>query len=282
MRRSPINERVSPTVIVARRPHADREREFERWLHRITDAAARMPGHLGSDLQPPGPEHPDEWVIVYQFDSQSLLDDWIQSPLRAELLAEGADLTDGDARVQRLATSTTDDPVTAVASFRVRDGEQDAFERDYEHIIESMARFDGFMNAQLFPPVEGVQHESVIVFSFRSRPQLDQWFNSDIRRQQLARLDEHIEGERQVNVVGGFSGWFAFGPREVKPWKQAATVLLALYPTVLVLNEVLGWVLPDDFPYLLAVLIGNVIGVAILSWILMPKLTAILNSWLRR
>jgi antibiotic biosynthesis monooxygenase (ABM) superfamily enzyme len=269
-------------VIVARRPHSGHEQAFEQWLHRITEAAARMPGHLGSDLQPPGPKHPDEWVIVYQFDSQSLLDAWIESPVRAELLTEGADLTDGDARVQRVAMSTGDDSVTAVSSFRVRDGQREAFEQDYEHVIESMAKFDGFLNAQLYPPVEGVQDETVIVFSFRSRPQLDSWFTSDERRQQLERLDEHIEGERQLNVVGGFGGWFNFGPRAVKTWKQAATVLLALYPTVLVLNEVLGWLLPDDFPYLLAVLVGNVIGVATLSWILMPRLTELLDSWLRR
>jgi antibiotic biosynthesis monooxygenase (ABM) superfamily enzyme len=269
-------------VIVARKPRLGHEREFEQWLQRITDEAASMPGHLGSDLQPPGPKHPDEWVIVYQFDSQALLDAWIDSPLRADLLDEGADLTEGDARVQQLATSTGDDPVTAVASFQVRNGQQAAFKRDYEQIIESMSTFEGFLNAQLFPPVEGVQDETVIVFSFRSRPQLDRWFSSDVRHQQLDRLDEHIEGERQLNVVGGFGGWFSLGPREVKTWKQAATVLLALYPTVLLLNELLGWLLPDDFPYLLAVLVGNAFGVAILSWILMPRLTALLDSWLRR
>ena len=72
------------------------------------------------------------------------------------------------------------------------------------------------------------------------------------------------------------------GPRQVKKWKQAAVVLLALYPTVLVLNELFGWLLPEDTPYLLAVLIGNIAGVAILSWILMPRLTGWLDRWLRR
>ncbi len=219
---------------------------------------------------------------MYQFDSQPLLDAWIESPVRAELLAEGADLTDGDARVQHLALTAVDEPVTAVASFRVREGQRDAFEQDYDRIIESMSTFDGFVNAQLYPPVEGVQEETVIVFSFRSRPQLDRWFTSDERRQQLEQLDEHIEGERQLNVIGGFGGWFTLGPRNVKTWKQAATVLLALYPTVLLLNEVLGWLLTDDLPYLLVVLIGNVLGVAILSWLLMPRLTSALDSWLRR
>ena len=276
-----ISERATPTTIVARTPRPGREREFERWLRRITAAAARMPGHLGSDLQPPGPDHPDEWVIVYQFASADELDRWIESPRRAELLAEGAELTLGDARVQRFAMGAGDNPVTAVASFEVLEGQWEAFERDYERLIVAIETFDGFLRAELFPPVDGVQPETVIVFSFKTREQLDRWLTSDVRRDGLARLDEHT-GPRKMNVVGGFGGWFSVGPRQVKKWKQAAVVLLALYPTVLLLNEIFGRLLPDDTPYLLAVLVGNVAGVAILSWILMPRLTSWLDGWLRR
>lgn len=266
---------------MARTPRAGLEREFERWLRRITDTAARAPGHVGSNLQAPGPQHPDEWVIVYQFGDQSLLDAWIESPVRAALLAEGSELTDGDARVQRLAMGSGDDPVTAVASFRVRSGHKELFEQDYNEAIDSIESFDGFLRAQLFPPVEGVQDETVIVFSFQSREQLDVWLESEAREMVLARLDHHIEGERQVNVVGGFGGWFSLGESRVKTWKQAGVVLLALYPTVLALNEILGWLIPD-VPYLLAILIGNIISVAILSWILMPRLTKLLDRWLRQ
>ena len=241
-----------------------------------------MPGHLGSELQPPGTEHPDEWVIVYQFASPDELEGWIDSPLRAELLAEGAELTLGDARVQRLAIGAAENPVTAVASFMVAETEWDAFRQDYERLMASIRTFDGFVRAQLFPPVGGVQDETVIVFSFDSRDQLDTWLSSDERREGLARLDEHIVGERQVNVVGGFGGWFSLGPRQVKTWKQAAVVLLAPYPTVLVLTELFDWLLPEDVPYLLAVLVGNIAGVTVLSWILMPRLTSWLDGWLRR
>jgi antibiotic biosynthesis monooxygenase (ABM) superfamily enzyme len=269
-------------VIVARTARPGREREFERWLHRITETAARQPGHLGSDLQPPGTQHPNEWVIIYQFEDQEQLTAWIDSPSRAELLAEGAELTDGPARVQKLAMGAGQDPVTAVASFRVRTGSEAAFEQSYEQVLDSIDEFDGFLRAQLFPPVDGVQDETVIVFSFQSRDQLDAWLGSEERSVGLANMDEHIEGERQINVVGGFGGWFGVGEARVKTWKQAAIVLLALYPTVLVLNETLGRVLPNDLPYLLDVFIGLVVSVAILSWLLMPRLTRVLTGWLRR
>lgn len=267
---------------MARTPRPGRERDFERWLREITAVATQMPGHLGSDLQPPGPEHPDEWVIVYQFASQAELERWLKSPRRSELLAEGAELTRGEARIQRVAVGAGTNPVTAVASFEVQPGQWEEFERDYEALIDTIQTFGGFLRAELFPPVEGVQDETVIVFSFQTREQLDAWLSSDARRQGLARLDEHISGGRQVNVLGGFGGWFDSGRREVKKWKQAAVVLLALYPTVLVLNELFGSLLPDATPYVLEVLIGNIAGVAVLSWVLMPRLTTWLDRWLRR
>jgi antibiotic biosynthesis monooxygenase (ABM) superfamily enzyme len=278
---SNINDRDIPTVIVARAARPGHEREFERWLRRITATAAREPGHLGSNLQPPGPQHPNEWVIVYQFADQSMLDAWIASPVRAALLEEGEALTDGEARMQRLAMGTGDDPVTAVASFRILRGHEAEFQRNYEELLELIEDFDGFLRAQMFPPVEGVQDETVIVFSFQSREQLDAWLDSDARGDVITRLDEHLDGERQVNVVGGFGGWFSVDRSPIKTWKQAAVVLLALYPTVLALNALLGWLIPD-VPYLLGVLIGNALGVALLSWVLMPRLTSALDEWLQR
>jgi antibiotic biosynthesis monooxygenase (ABM) superfamily enzyme len=279
---SAIGQRLTPTVIVARTARAGHERQFEQWLQRMTATAARQPGHVGSDLQPPGAQHPSEWVIVYQFADQPLLDRWLESPIRAELLADGAAFTEGEARVQRLAMGSGDNPVTAVASFLLRPGHQEAFEHGYDDLLDVIETFDGYLRAQLFPPVDAVQSETVIVFSFSSREELDLWLDSEERKAGLARLEEHIEGERQVNVIGGFGGWFSIGgPTRVKTWKQAAIVLLALYPTVLLLNEILGRLLPDSIPYLLDVLIGLVLGVAILSWLLMPRLTRFLDHWLR-
>lgn len=277
-----INDRATPTVIVARTPASGHEREFERWLRRITATAARQPGHIGSDLQPPGPQHPNEWVIMYQFADQGLLDEWISSPIRADLLAEGVPLTKGSARVQRVAMGTGNEPVTAVSSFHVRPGHEANFSEGFEELLDSLQTFDGYLRAQLFPPVEGVQDDTVVVFSFQSREELDVWLESPARNERLSRLDEHLDAERQVNVLGGFGGWFNVDTGRVKTWKQATIVLVALYPTVLILNETLGRVIPDAVPYLLNVLISLVVSVATLSWLIMPRLTRVLSGWLHR
>ncbi len=274
--------RTIPTVVVARRPVAGREADFEVWLRRLVAAAREAPGHVSSDLQPPNDVHPGEWVVLYQFGDADSLRSWLRSPERIGLMRAGVDLLDGPEREQVIALARAPDPVTGVASFRVRPGEQDRFAGVHARLVERLSQFPGFLRSEVFEPVAGVQDETVVVFSFDSRGHLDTWMGSDERRELLAEIEPYIEGGRTVNVVGGFAGWFDGGEGETVPtWKQASVVLLALFPTALVLTVLRRWLLPDVH-WVLGVLIGNVAGVIILSWGLMPFLTRLLADWLRR
>ena len=278
----PVTDQHPPTVIVARRFLPDREREGERWLRRLSDAAAAMPGHVESALQPPDVQHPDEWVIVYRFASPEQLDTWLGSERRRELLEQGTPLLDGEVREQVIALTDAAQTVTAVASFRIAPSAAAEFREWYRHIHDVLDRFDGFIRSELVEPVPGTQDDTAIIFSFTSRDTLDRWLESPERRQALAEIDPILEGERTVNVVGGFAGWFP-GTASTTPqrWKQAALVLLALYPTSMVIGVIRDRLYPD-LTDPLAVLTGNVIGVAVLSWLLMPVLTRRFDGWLRR
>ena len=272
----------APTVIVARRFEPGRESEGERWLRRLSDSAAEMPGHVESTLQPPNVQHPDEWVIVYRFASPEHLDDWLTSTHRLELIEEGEQFLAGEAREQVIALTDTAQTVTAVASFRVDPNAYSEFREWYRRVHDVVDRFDGFIRSELVEPVPGAHDDTAIIFSFTSRETLDRWLDSPERQQILAEIEPVLESERTVNIVGGFAGWFP-GSTSAAPkrWKQAALVLLALYPTVMVL----GVVRNELYPGLadpLAVLVGNIGGVAILSWLLMPALTRRFDGWLRR
>lgn len=272
--------RTIPTVLVARTPAAGREAEFEAWLRRLSELARQAPGHRHSDIQPPNEVHPGEWVIQYQFEDAGALRAWLASPDRAELIAAGAELVDGPAREQVVALAGAPDPVTGVASFRIRPGEEHRYPAFHDRLLDELAGFAGFAHCDLFEPVPGVQDDTVVAFSFDSREHLDAWLGSDRRRALLAEIEPHLVGERTVNVVGGFAGWFGGGPGEVQRWRQAAVVLLALFPTSLVLAVVRSWLLPDVH-WTVGVLFGNVVGVIVLSWVLMPFLTRVLADWLR-
>ena len=271
-----------PTVIVARTPAPGREEEFEAWLRRLVAAARLEPGHVHSDIQPPNDVHPGEWVILYQFATAELLEAWLRSDTRAAIMAEGDHLVAGRHREQVVALAQGPEPVTAVASFRVKPGNEARYAEFHQRLIDRLSMFPGFLRSELFVPVEGVQDETVVVFAFDSREHLDAWLGSAERGQLLDEIEPYLDGERTINVVGGFAGWFgAPGMVDVKRWKQASLVLLAIFPTTLVITRLRMWVLPDVH-WVLAVLIGNALGVVALTWLLMPRLTSWLSGWLRR
>lgn len=278
----PDRDRHLPTVVVARTPKAGREREFERWLRRLADAADHAPGHVASDVQPPNDAHPDEWVIVYQFGDVESLRAWLGSEQRTQLLAHGDGLIDGEQREQVLALAGKSDAVTAVSSFRLRPGEEHRAGEVRARLLELLPQFPGYLRCELYEPVDGIQDDVAVVLSFDSREHLDAWFRSPERARLLADVAPLVDGGTTVNVVGGFGGWFG-GLHGVEPkrWKQAAVVLLALFPTAVCLTLLRRWLFPDVH-WVLGVLFGNVFGVIVLSWVLMPWLTQLLAGWLRR
>jgi antibiotic biosynthesis monooxygenase (ABM) superfamily enzyme len=236
-------------------------------------------------VQPPTSSHPGEWVTVYSFATVGELDAWLQSDERRAFMVEVAPMIDGDAREQRVAgMRTTDEPVTIVFSQCIAPQNYDEFVALHDDAVERLGQFPGFLGSQLLPPVAGVQEDHVIVASFASRSDLDRWLESDTRHEWVDRIELLVEGDRTYNVVGGFGGWFpaeASQPQGPKLWKQSIAVFIALFPTVLLITLIRGAIAPD-MNVVLAVFIGNVFGILILTYILMPPLTRRLQSWLSR
>jgi uncharacterized protein len=220
---------------------------------------------------------------VYRFASAPELDAWLQSPERAVLMAEGERFIEGPAREQRIVEPVASpEAVTAVVTQRIRPEAADEFRRVHTHITLAMQRFPGFLRADLVEAVPGVQEDHAVVFSFASKQDLDRWLDSPERMQLLTELLPLIEGDRTLNVLGGFAGWFPTpGTQPPVRWKQAVAVLIALFPISLTIGFIQRLLFPE-VPWMLAVFGSNVLGIAALTWILMPWLTRRLSNWLRR
>ena len=270
---------------MARRVLPDREDDFRAWDRRIRTVAESFPGYLGSEVQPPHSSHPGEWVTMYSFATVEQLEAWLGSEERKELISEVDEIIDGPARQQRVAAlRTTPEPVTVVFSQRIAPDNHEAFVALHDDVVDRLRRFPGFLGSELLHPVEGVQDDYVIVASFASRPDLDRWLESDTRRDWLRRSEQLIEGDRTMNVVGGFGGWFPAQPSRPqgpKRWKQSIAVFIALFPTSLAITLVRGEIAPN-MNVVLGVFVGNVLGILALSYVLMPRVTSWLGDWLRR
>ncbi len=61
---------------------------FLEWQRGITRSAESFPGYQGTEVYPPeaGPEQ--EWVVVIHFDNPRTLQEWLDSPVRAEWTAK--------------------------------------------------------------------------------------------------------------------------------------------------------------------------------------------------
>lgn len=273
--------RSSPTVIVSRVVAAQNEDAFAAWMSRLVNAAYRQPGYVDSFVQRPTVGHPDEWTVVYRFNDPSTLEAWLASSERTSLLAEGEGLIEGEAKEQVLAGAPTDSEARVVSSYRLVPGANARHLMVHKRMLDALGQFPGFVSREILDAVPGVQPDTVVILTFDTQQHLRTWIESDERQRVLRDLDAITVGSLTTNVVGGFAGWFPGAGDSDEPlkWKQALIILAALFPVSLTVALLRAWLVPD-LPLVPTVLASNIIGIAILTWLVMPPLTRAVSDWL--
>lgn len=274
---------VTATVVIAQRVRAGQEQEYTRWQTQVNDHCRTFPGFEAAEIVPPVPGVQDDFVVVFRFDSPQHLEGWLRSQERQTLLASGQAFFAAEARQQVVADARPG--VGMVVSTRVKSGREHEFSEWQSAIDKEAARFPGFMGNEVFPPVPGLQEEWVVVVRFDTPANLHGWLASDVRRRLNKEAARLWHEARVESFGGGFPGWFAGGapgpgqPALPPDWKQAMTVLLVLYPTVMLLGLVLSPRLAA-LPFPLQMFVGNAVSVALLTWLLMPLALRAFAFWL--
>ncbi len=155
---------------------------------------------------------------------------------------------------------------------------------EWQRNITTVAeRFAGYQGTDVYPPASEQSNEWVSVIHFENDDSLERWLNSPARAECVDKLRAEVGEFELKKRSGGFSAWFAgldAPPDTVPSWKMATTVLLGLYPTVMLLTIFVG-------PYTswmgasYSMLIGNALSVSILQWIVVPILMKPLAGWLK-
>lgn len=274
------------TVVITQRVRPERETEYLRWQREMNARCQAFAGFEGAEIVAPVAGVQEDFVIIFRFDSFEHLDAWLASDMRRSLLAQGAPFFAGEASQHVVASpQTTTRFASLLVSTRVRPGREREY-REWQSAVDAeAAKFPGFQGNEVFPPAPGQQGEWVVLVRFDSPENLERWLHSEVRTRLLEQGEPLFEHVEQHTVGSGFPGWFrlAAGPgrtAEMPPdWKQAMTVLLVLYPTVMLLarwlSPHLGFLAPAT-----SMFVGNVVSVALLTWVLMPAVSRALSFWL--
>ncbi|MEP7274633.1 MAG: hypothetical protein ABI882_24300 [Acidobacteriota bacterium] len=151
-------------------------------------------------------------------------------------------------------------------------------------ITEAAQGFAGYQSTDLYPPPGPERQEWVAVMQFETGEEMQRWLVSPERAEWVGKLPKEIAAFRLKKLPRAFGPWFAGlggdSENELPPgWKMALTVLLALYPTVMLLALLVG----PHISFLglaVSMLISNICSCCLLQWAVMPVLHPVLAPWL--
>ena len=170
-------------------------------------------------------------------------------------------------------------------------GRDFAFKRWHNKLVEASKQYDGFLRCDLSPPLRC--KDPVVkwyyIFHFDSPEHLNQWMESSDRKEILESGQEIFSAYRFKSFTTGLEGWFSAlsGNSEYKGlapprWKQILTVVLGLYPVVMMqaiafslFGIMQSWSLGSSM------IVNNLITSTILSLYVMPFVSKRLSFWLK-
>lgn len=171
---------------------------------------------------------------------------------------------------------------TKVIVDRVLPDRRAEFERWENEINTAVARFEGYLGAEVFPPRSEDDFEYVTVIHFDTPEHLAAWENSEECRGWLAAAEDLIE-RTETRTAQGIELWFSLprrqGAGQPPLWKRVLVSSVAVYALLLALDEILTPV-TEDLPDRLALAVSVLVLSALLTWPVLPYLTRVLSGWL--
>ncbi len=173
---------------------------------------------------------------------------------------------------------------SSVIVHRVAAGRAQAFLEWQDGITAAVKSFAGYQATEVYPPIDGQNSDWVVLIHFDTPELLQRWLDSPERAAWIVRLQSDMGDFRLKTLPTGFGAWFAGlvnGSKGSAPpsWKIALSVLLALYPTVVLIAIFLGHYL-NQLGLALSMLLSNIMSVSVLQWAVMPRLRRLLGPWL--
>jgi len=153
-----------------------------------------------------------------------------------------------------------------------------------EKVSAILERTPGFISAEQLPAIPGQQDFWTQIVRFSDKDHSVRWTRSHELAALIKEIEPYTENAEVSAVRIGTNDWLNFGlstesgPGAPAKWKQLIAGVMALYPTVMVVNQVFERFL--TLPFALSVLLTNAIAMALVMMVFLPQLSRVLRGWL--
>lgn len=170
-------------------------------------------------------------------------------------------------------------PVHLAITRRVKAGCEEEFQRALLEFLQASFGHAAVLGASLLVPTPGSSSRDYgILRSFRSRAEMQAFYDSELFKAWDARASQWTEGEAEYRELNGLEAWFRT-PVPPPRWKMAVATFIGVYLLTLLLHLTVGpWV--RSFPLPISNALFNLLVVSGLTWLVMPRLTHLLRRWL--
>jgi len=250
------------------------------FLTNLAIAGTKFSGLLNAEIAPPTSLH-DEWVIVQRFSTEAQALAWRDSSVRKETLEQLAPYLMERGVADETSQQQCDGSVAACISSLIKPGLEDDYYAWLHEIQTAQALAPGYQGTYLQMQKLGGASQWTTMIRFNTPEALEQWFASKRRLELLEQTKKFISSESIKRLTSSFPGWLPETESGESPpnWKGAALVLLGLYPIVCLQIRFLSPAL-SGVQLALGNFFGNLMSVALCTWLTMPFLTTVFAKWL--
>ncbi len=174
-------------------------------------------------------------------------------------------------------------PVTISIARKVVAGREADYEQWLKSVSAAALRFPGHMGVNMIRPTTA-SREYVTIFRFDSYLHSRRWEESEVRQQWLARLEGIVEGDAEVREGTGLEFWFSLPELPLShpsPHKMALVLLVVVFVLVTIIRFILS-TFASDWPIAATSFITVFCQVILMTYVVMPRVTQILQGWLYR
>jgi len=173
--------------------------------------------------------------------------------------------------------------ITVSIARRVRPGKERDYERWVHHVVSKAATFPGHLGVAVLRPPPGAGGEYILIDHFETPAKQRAWENSAERAQLLRQLKGITEGHERISKGSGVEFWLPFsGPltrHTPNRHRMAVVVSAVVFALAMLLNLLFGRYI-QQIPIVPRLAILSVAQVTLLTYALMPRITALLRNWL--